>query len=259
MVGRDAPRRGRRGALRQRVPRQIPKQLDPLLIERLIETAVSWRDKAILTILYRTGQRIGDWHELAGQHGVLGMTLADVDAHAKTISVRLKGARDEHRVPITDDFWPLLQNYLVHERKAAPTVMALWVGVRKGAGKPLSYAAFESALRYIGQKIGANVNAHQFRHTVAQALVDHGSLKVAQEILGHRHIGTTADIYVHVDHQAMVDAVATVKGHFDRVAGKRPGADEAADHAERAGQAERYAFAYDQITLDELEQASSGL
>ena len=157
MPGRDAPRRGKPAELRRRVPRRIPRQVDPSLAQQLIETATSWRDKAILTLLYRTGQRIGDWSAFAGRHGILGMTLADIDERAGMITVLLKGARDEHRVPVTDDFWPLYHHYLREERHVDPSVSAVWVGLRKGKGHPLSYAAFESSLRYIGRKLGANV------------------------------------------------------------------------------------------------------
>lgn len=250
MVGRDDPRRGRAGELRQRVPRRLPLQLDPEIADRLIETAVSWRDKALLTLLYRTGQRIGDWSEFAGRHGLLGMALTDVDERTRSITVLLKGARDEHRVPVTEDFWPLWKRYLADERRAAPECQAAWVGMRKGEGKPLTYATFESALRYVGAKIGVNVHAHLFRHTVAQAIVDQGKLKVAQELLGHAHVSTTADVYARVDQQALVEAVAKVQAAFEaRVARSRegmppPGTD--------------YAFAYDESTLEELEQAATG-
>src|SRR5260370_37733033 len=92
------------------------------------------------------------------------MTLTDVDEHKGTITVLLKGARCAHRVPVTDDFWPLYHHYLSEERYVDSSVTALWVGLRKGKGHPLSYASFESSLRYIGRKLGANVNAHMFRH-----------------------------------------------------------------------------------------------
>jgi len=69
MIGRDAPWRGRAGELRQRVPRRVPLQLDPVVAEQLIAIAPSWRDTALLTLLYRTGQRIGDWSAFAGRHG----------------------------------------------------------------------------------------------------------------------------------------------------------------------------------------------
>jgi integrase/recombinase XerD len=88
------------------------------------------------------------------------MELEDVDRTRRFITVRLKGARDQHRVPVTDDFWPIYEEYLRTERRAAPDVHAVWIASRKGQGKPLRYASFESALRYIGRRAGISVHPH---------------------------------------------------------------------------------------------------
>jgi integrase/recombinase XerD len=255
MMGRDLPQhRSHRDGFRRRVPRVVPQRLDPSEIQRLIDTASSWRDKAILTLLSRTGQRIGDWNTLAGRHGVLGMTLDDIDRKRRTITVHLKGARDEHRVPIADDFWPLLDEYLSTERRANRDLNALWIAARKGQGKPLSYAAFESSLRYIARKAGVTVHPHLFRHTLAQGVLDTtGNIKVAQEILGHAHLSTTADLYMRVDQHAMVTALAAVKTRADRSAAQRTWT---------TRKAAEYAFYYDDQTVLELERTieqASGL
>ena len=97
------------------------------------------------------------------------MELEDIDRKRRFITVRLKGARDQHRVPVTDDFWPIYEEYLRTERRAAPDVDAVWIASRKGQGKPLRYASFESALRYIGRKAGISVHPHLFRHTSRKA------------------------------------------------------------------------------------------
>jgi site-specific recombinase XerD len=247
MIGRDLPQhRAHRDGFRRRVPRVVPQRLDPSEIRILIDTASSWRDKAILTLLSRAGQRIGDWSILAGRHGVLGMTLDDIDRKRRTITVRLKGARDEHRVPITDDFWPLLDEYLSTERRAPRDLNALWVAARKGKGKPLCYATFESSLRYIARKAGVTVHPHLFRHTLAQGVLDTtGNIKVAQEILGHAHLSTTADLYMHVDQQAMVTALAAVKTGAERSTTQRTWP---------TRKAAQYAFDYDDQTVAELER-----
>jgi len=255
MMGRDLPQhRPHRDGFRRRVPRTVPQRLDPSEVQRLIDTACSWRDKAILTLLSRTGQRIGDWNSLAGRHGVLGMTLDDIDRNRSTITVHLKGARDEHRVPVTDDFWPLLDKYLDAERSASKEINALWTAARKGQGKPLSYSAFESSLRYIARKAGVAVHPHLFRHTLAQGVLDTtGNIKVAQEILGHAHLSTTADLYMRVDQHAMVSALAAAKTGADRAAAQR---------RQPSGIATQYAFDYDDQTIAELERAieqASGL
>jgi site-specific recombinase XerD len=255
MIGRDLPQhRPHRDGFRRRVPRVVPQRLDPSEIQRLIDTASSWRDKALLTLLSRTGQRIGDWSTLAGRHGILGMTLDDVDRKRRTITVRLKGARDEHRVPVTDDFWPLLDKYLGAERGTSKEIKALWTAARKGRGKPLCYAAFESSLRYIARKAGVAVHPHLFRHTLAQGVLDTtGNIKVAQEILGHAHLSTTADLYMRVDQHRMVSALAAAKTDADRTAAQR---------TQPSGIAAQYAFDYDDQTIEELERTieqASGL
>ena len=255
MIGRDLPQhRPHCDGFRRRVPRAVPQRLDPEEIQRLIDTASSWRDKAILTLLSRTGQRIGDWSILAGRHGILGMTLDDIDRKRLTITVRLKGARDEHRVPVTDDFWPLLDKYLGVERGTSKEIKALWTAARKGHGKPLCYASFESSLRYIARKAGVAVHPHLFRHTLAQGVLDTtGNIKVAQEILGHAHISTTADLYMRVDQQRMVSALAAAKTGADRTVAQRTQASRIAS---------QYAFDYDDQTIEELERTieqASGL
>jgi site-specific recombinase XerC len=173
------------------------------------------------------------------------MTLEDIDRKQHTITVRLKGARDEHRVPVTDDFWPLLDKYLSIERRSSDEVDALWIAARKGRGKPLCYASFESSLRYIAHKVGIAVHPHLFRHTLAQGVLDTtGNIKVAQEILGHSHLTTTADLYMKVDHNAMVSALVQVKTSSDR-----------ARRTTSSSPTTQYVFAYDEETISELERA----
>jgi site-specific recombinase XerD len=246
MEGRDAPIRRRSHDFQRRVPHRVPSRLDPGFAEQIIATAASWRDTAILTLLYRTGQRIGDWRDDTDRHGVLGMTLADVDERGQSITVRLKGARDEHRVPVTDDFWPIYHRYLAEERTTNSPTTAIWVSFRKGRGAPLSYQAFESSLRVIGRKLGAHLHAHLFRHTLAQAVLETtGSLKVTQELLGHAQLSTTADQYARVNQQALVEAVAAVKTAFDGAIRGRPSEE---------GTVPRYVFAYDRQTVEELDR-----
>jgi integrase/recombinase XerD len=127
------------------------------------------------------------------------------------------------------------------------------MGRRRGRARPLGYAAFESALRHVGAKAGVRVTAHMFRHALAQALVDTAGLHVAQEVLGHAHISTTAGTYARVDERAMVDALSRVGDLFDLAA---------ADHGHGTqspvgGAATQYVFDYDAATLAELDAAST--
>jgi integrase len=238
--GSPLPRRTR-AELRRREPSELPRVIGRDRISALIDAAGSFRDKAILTLLSQSGQRIGDWSDQHGRHGVLGMGLADLDRRSSTIVVRLKGARDEHRVPVTAAFWEMFDRYLSLERRGAPGEAA-WVGLRRGWPKPLAYSAFEAALRALGAKTGIEVTAHMFRHTVASEVLGAAGVAVAQELLGHQHVSTTVDTYGHIGADALVAAVAGVEQEAVRAG--VPLGDQA------------FAFHYDPSTLAELEAAT---
>src|SRR6266542_712259 len=147
---------------------------------------------------------------------------------------------------VTDDFWPIYEEYLHAERRAPPDVNAVWIASRKGQGKPLRYASFESILRYIGRRVGISVHPHLFRHTLAQGVLETtGNIKVAQDILGHSHLSTTADLYLRVDQHAMVTALAAAKSSAERATRQ---------HSWPSAKAGQYAFAYDDETISELER-----
>ena len=94
---------------------------------------------------------------------------------------------------------------------------------------------------------GISIHPHLFRHTLAQGVLETtGNIKVAQEILGHSHLSTTADLYLRVDPHAMVTALVAAKANSERTTKQRtwPSAKTA-----------QYAFSYDDETISELERA----
>jgi site-specific recombinase XerD len=247
MPGRDAPQRGRSGELRRRVAHRLPARAEPAAVAALVGAARSSRDRALLTLLWRCGQRIGDWSEEHGRHGVLGMRLGDLDRVSSTVVVALKGARDEHRVPVSADFWPHFAAYVREERGLGAPEDPAWVALRRGRGRPLGYATFESQLRELGRRAGVRVTAHMFRHALAQALVDTAGLKVAQEVLGHANVSTTARAYCRVDEAAMVAALSAAHEVLDR-----------RDTPPATGGSGGFMFDYDADTLADLDHAATG-
>jgi hypothetical protein len=75
-----------------------------------------------------------------------------------------------------------------------------------------------------------------FRHGLAESVVATSGLQMAQAILGHQHLGTTAEYYARADEAAMVAGVERAS---------RRAAEELATTA-------TWAFPYDEITLVEL-------
>lgn len=247
MPGRDAPRRGCRGELRRRVAQRVPARAQPAAVAALMDATRSSRDRALVALLWRCGQRIGDWSEEHGRHGVLGMRLGDLDRASSTVVVVLKGARDEHRVPVSADFWPHFAAYVREERGLGAPEDPAWIALRRGRGRPLGYATFETQLRELGRRAGVRVTAHVFRHALAQALVDTAGLKVAQEVLGHANVSTTARSYCRVDEAAMVTALA---GAHEALAVR--------ETVVATGGSAGFVFDYDPDTLADLDHAATG-
>jgi hypothetical protein len=150
-------------------------------------------------------------------------------------------------------FWPLYSAYVRDERGLGAPEDPAWIALRRGHGHPLGYATFETQLRELGRRAGVRVTAHMFRHALAQALVDTAGLKVAQEVLGHANVSTTARSYARVDEAAMVSALAAAREVLDapQPPDFRPGSVLTRDEG-------GFVFAYDAETLAELEQAAGG-
>lgn len=240
VAGRDAPAR-RRAELRRRIPIRSPRALETETAAQLVQATKSLRDKAILTLLWRTGARIGDWLSESDRHGVLGMAMADFNAKRRVVTIRLKGARDDHQVPVTEDFWAAWAEYVAQERGSLDAAWA-WVGRRRGRDKPLRYDAFAAMLRTTATRLGVRAHAHMFRHGLAQAVTAISGVHVTQKVLGHRHLSTTAEFYARVDEAKVVAALEQ--------AAHRPSA--------QASTATRWVFPYDDVTVRELERLADG-
>lgn len=244
MAGRDAAPR-ERVDLRRRKPVSIPRTLTTAECSALIAAAPSPRDRALLMMLLRTGARIGDWIADDDRHGILGLAVGDIDLERGWVVVRLKGNRRDHRVPMTSDVveaWRSYRSALQDDPQWA------WSGQRRGAGRPLRYPAFAAMLSATGLRAGVTVHAHMFRHTLAQAIVEHAGVHAAQGVLGHVSIATTADRYARTDETAVVAAVADAAR---RARQRRAVAFDGACGA--------WVFAYDDTTIAVLDSLVDGL
>lgn len=155
-----------------------------------------------------------------------------------------KGARQDHRVPVTDDFWPLFRQYVQTERAH---------GRRLGR----STSRPRRAVVVRGLRVGAAVDRAKGRRDGARASVSaHRRSRGPRDLRqSEGHAGTprprapvtTADLYLTIDPRALVDAVAAVKVRSD--------AAHAHSHPPAEAGRESYTFAYNAVTIEELERA----
>jgi integrase/recombinase XerC len=154
------------------------------------DTPTSFRDVAIVELLYATGARVSE---------VCGLDLEDLDFHRNTIRVLGKGNK-ERMIPMGAPAVKALNTYINEARPQLAndkSARALFLGARgkridQRAVRTIVYEAL-SALEGV-ERMGP----HALRHSAATHLLEGGAdLRTVQEILGHSSLATT-QIYTHV-------------------------------------------------------------
>ena len=198
-----------------KLPRKLPKALTIDEISRLIESTqregnpISFRDTAILELLYSTGARVSE---------IIGLNVADISLSATNdgdiyiVKVRGKGSK-ERLVPLGKYAVKAVENYLTRVRPALaeknPRVeSALFLNSR---GRRLSRQSAWQAVLDAASATGLSgkVSPHVFRHSFATHLLDGGAdIRVVQELLGYSSV-TTTQIYTLITIDKVREAYQT--------------------------------------------------
>ena len=170
---------------------------------------------ALLSLLAFTGVRIGE---------VLALRWADVDFAGGTLVVCRSSWRavcmdstktgDIRTIPLPTALCNSLGELLAAERLRWPKFDAYDLIFRRDDGKAYSPDYLRRAILYpILDKLDMphgrrDSGFHRFRHSCGSIVVSRtGNLKLAQRLLGHSSVSTTADIYTHVQPSEIRGAV----------------------------------------------------
>jgi len=176
--------------------RQLPQVLSREEVEQIlaqpdVSTALGLRDRMLLEVLYSTGIRR---MELAN------LDLFDVSFPQHTVFVRQGKGRKDRVVPIGERGLAWVRKYLDEARPALTGDTSERALLLSADGTRIDIDAISRIVRrYIRQagvdKPGA---AHLFRHAAATFMLENGAdLRYIQEMLGHAEISTT-QLYTHV-------------------------------------------------------------
>jgi integrase/recombinase XerC len=175
--------------------KRLPTTLDADTMARLLEfrgaDGLGVRDKAIMELFYSSGLRLAE---------LLGLDLADVDLHDRTVRVLGKG-RKTRVVPVGRHALQALELWL-RERAVLAAVgeQAFFVGIN---GHRLGPRIVQRRIARWArlQGLPEHVHPHMFRHSFASHLLESSQdLRAVQELLGHANISTT-QVYTHLDFQ----------------------------------------------------------
>jgi site-specific recombinase XerD len=173
-----------------RVPRTLPRILDPAEVTALLSALRTHRDRAMVLAMLLGGLRRCE---------VLGLRLADVRVADRSLFVAEGKGGHERVVPVTNTFFTAVGDYLRDERPATSTdrVFVALKGPRRG--QPLSAEGVDEILAGARRRAGLeHGTCHQLRHTCLTRLREAGmSLEAVQAQAGHRSIESTR-IYLHL-------------------------------------------------------------
>ena len=182
-----------------KVEKKLPSFLGKKEAIRLMQapsedTPAGLRDRAILEILYASGVRLAEIHD---------MNLGDLDQERREILVRGKGNKER---------WALygqpaslaLNNYLNDGRpRLADNIASDQPLFVNRYGGRLSRRSIEKIVSRYAARAGLKdgVHTHTLRHTFASHMLEgDADLRVIQDLLGHSSVATT-QIYTHITKQ----------------------------------------------------------
>jgi integrase/recombinase XerD len=180
------------------LPRHVPDdQLERALANCRDISPKSRRNLAILLLLARLGMRANE---------VVQLRLEDIDWRSGQLFIRPGKTHTERVLPLSQEVGDCLAEYLTKARPRSES-LRFFLNYRPPflplAGASAVTKIAKRALLNSGFEQGPLIGAHNFRHTVASAMVSKGAtFKDVADVLGHQSLQTTG-IYAKLDLKAL--------------------------------------------------------
>ncbi len=201
-----------------RVPRTLPKILEPSEVDRLLGSLRTHRDRSMVEAMVLGGLRRCE---------VLGLRFSDLDIAERKVFVA-EGKGGHHRVvPISRRFFSSIGAYLDAERPDTDTDRLFVVLKGPNRGKPLSADGLDEIMAGArGRARLKHATCHELRYTCLTRLRAAGmALEAVQAQAGHQSIESTR-IYLHLTNDWLADEYHRASALMDAAATELLGAQE---------------------------------
>jgi integrase/recombinase XerD len=195
-----------RGLVTPRRRHKLPIVLSEVEVRKLLEAAISFRDKLLLGLMYAAGLRVSE---------VVRLQWEDLDFERNTMLVRQGKGHKDRLVMLPETFKPVLAKF--SELNANRGYLFPSEGRR--SGRHLSPRTAQRAMQTAVELAGITKPAtcHSLRHSFATHMLEHGTdVRYIQKLLGHARLETTT-IYAKV----AVHKAGQIESPLDRIAGAR--------------------------------------
>ena len=171
--------------------RPLPRPLKDEEVQCLLAVIHDLRDRAIVTLVLRSGLRVEE---------VVNLELEDLDLARQRLVVRKGKGGKGRRVYLSEDAVAALKAYVLQRADVrCPRLFLVQKGIYKRQG--ISIRGVQKRLEHYARKAEGHVSSHRLRHTFATNLLEGGAdIVTVQELLGHAHV-TTTQRYTRVSNQ----------------------------------------------------------
>lgn len=172
-----------------------PRPLAPEVVTKILQAipASNLRDRALFTLLYETGVRVGE---------ALSLLATDVDLSTDDEKLRVLGKGQRERTIMLTAAPESVRLLRRHLKQSHITSGSVFRGdPRYGGGTlPLEYSVVHYAWQKYCRIAGEKATIHQLRHSRASQLLQAGvPVTTVRKHLGHRNIQSTL-LYAEADH-----------------------------------------------------------
>lgn len=189
--------------------KKLPNTLSEEDINKLLDIKLidnySYRNKAMLELMYATGLRVSE---------LVNLKVYDVNLEEAIVKTMGKGSK-ERIIPIGDYALSALKIYINEYRSTLFKREVNDYLFLNNHGKPMTRQGFFKIIKKLANEQGIKkvFSPHTLRHSFATHLLSHGAdLRIIQELLGHSDVSTT-QIYTHISNEELEDTFKKYHPH----------------------------------------------
>lgn len=189
--------------------KKLPNTLSEEDINKLLDIKLidnySYRNKAMIELMYATGLRVSE---------LVNLRVYDINLNEAMVKTMGKGSK-ERIIPLGDYALNALKTYIYEYRSTFFKKEINDYLFLNNHGEKITRQGFFKIIKKIAydQGINKDFSPHTLRHSFATHLLKHGAdLRIIQELLGHSDVSTT-QIYTHMTNEQLEDTFKQYHPH----------------------------------------------